>query len=295
MPTTLNISITHRVGLVWMTRAEVRNAFNETTIAELTDAFRTLGADPGVRAIVLAAEGPAFCAGADLEWMRRMSQYSHDENLADATKLATMLRTIHECPKPVIARVHGAAFAGGVGLVAACDIAVASLTAEFCLTETKLGLIPATIAPYVIRAMGPGNARRYFLTAEKFDAGEAFRIGLVQDIVAPDELDGDHQRTARRPDADQRGGGDRSQAPGPRPRVPPDRRRPRRRHGGADRGHPPERGRPRRDRVLPREAQAALGRRVRGDGAARTTRRCDPSVRNVRIGCADARAFRTIS
>jgi methylglutaconyl-CoA hydratase len=190
MPTTLNININHRVGLVWMTRAEVRNAFNETTIAELTDAFRTLGADPGVRAIVLAAEGPAFCAGADLEWMRRMSQYSHDENLADAMKLATMLRTIHECPKPVIARVHGAAFAGGVGLVAACDIAVASVTAEFCLTETKLGLIPATIAPYVIRAMGHGNARRYFLTAEKFDAGEAFRIGLVQNIVAPEELDG---------------------------------------------------------------------------------------------------------
>jgi methylglutaconyl-CoA hydratase len=190
MPTTRKINVTHRVGLVWMTRAEVRNAFNETTIAELTDAFRTLGADPGVRAIVLAAEGPAFCAGADLEWMRRMSQYSHDENLADATKLATMLRTIYECPKPVIARVHGAAFAGGVGLVAACDIAVASLTAEFCLTETKLGLIPATIAPYVIRSMGPGNARRYFLTAEKFDASEAFRIGLVQDIVAPEELDG---------------------------------------------------------------------------------------------------------
>jgi methylglutaconyl-CoA hydratase len=190
MPTNLKINITHRVGLVWMTRAEVRNAFNETTIAELTDAFRTLGADPGVRAIVLAAEGPAFCAGADLEWMRRMSQYSHDENLADAMKLATMLRTIYECPKPVIARVHGAAFAGGVGLVAACDIAVASLSAEFCLTETKLGLIPATIAPYVIRAMGPGNARRYFLTAEKFDASEAFRTGLVQDIAAPEELDG---------------------------------------------------------------------------------------------------------
>jgi methylglutaconyl-CoA hydratase len=138
---------------------------------------------------VLAAEGPAFCAGADLDWMRRMSQYSHDENLADARKLATMLRTIHECPKPVIARVHGAAFAGGVGLVAACDIAVASMNAEFCLTETKLGLIPATIAPYVIRAMGHGNARRYFLTAEKFDASEAFRMGLVQSVVAPEQID----------------------------------------------------------------------------------------------------------
>ena len=189
MPSTLRINITHRVGVVWMTRAEVRNAFNETTIAELTEAFRALGADPEVRTIVLAAEGPAFCAGADLDWMRRMSQYSHDENRADAMKLATMLRTIHECPKPVIARVHGPAFAGGVGLVAACDIAIASLNAEFCLTETKLGLIPATIAPYVMRAMGPNQARRYFLTAEKFDAGEAYRIGLVHNIAPPDQLD----------------------------------------------------------------------------------------------------------
>ena len=190
MPSTLRISINHRVGVVWMTRAEVRNAFNETTIAEITETFRTLGADPDVRAIVLAAEGPAFCAGADLDWMRRMAQYSRDENRADALKLATMLRTIHECPKPVIARIHGPAFAGGVGLVAACDIAVASLNAEFCLTETKLGLIPATIAPYVLRAMGANQARRYFLTAEKFDASEAFRIGLVHDIVPPEELDG---------------------------------------------------------------------------------------------------------
>ena len=190
MPSTLKINITHRVGVVWMTRAEVRNAFNETTIAELTETFRSLGADPGVRTIVLAAEGPAFCAGADLDWMRRMSQYSHDENRADAMKLATMLRTIHECPKPVIARIHGPAFAGGVGLLAACDIAIASLNAEFCLTETKLGLIPATIAPYVLRAIGANQARRYFLTAEKFDASEAFRIGLVHNIVRPEDLDG---------------------------------------------------------------------------------------------------------
>jgi methylglutaconyl-CoA hydratase len=190
MPTTLKINVSHRVAVVWMTRAEVRNAFNETTIAELTDTFRTLGADADLRAIVLAAEGPAFCAGADLDWMRRMAQYSHEENRADAMKLATMLRTIHECPKPVIARVHGPAFAGGVGLVAACDIAVASVTADFCLTETKLGLIPATIAPYVIRAMGASQARRYFLTAEKFSAGEAGRIGLVHSVVAENELDG---------------------------------------------------------------------------------------------------------
>jgi methylglutaconyl-CoA hydratase len=190
MPSTLKININHRVAIVWLARPEVRNAFNETTIAELTEAFRALGADPDVRAIVLAAEGPAFCAGADLEWMRRMAQYSRDENRADALKLATMLRTIHECPKPVVARIHGPAFAGGVGLVAACDIAVASLNAEFCLTETKLGLIPATIAPYVMRAMGPNQARRYFLTAEKFDAGEAYRIGLVHNIAPPEALDG---------------------------------------------------------------------------------------------------------
>jgi methylglutaconyl-CoA hydratase len=189
MPSTLKINITHRVAIVWMTRAEVRNAFNETTIAEMTEAFRTLGADPEVRTIVLAAEGPAFCAGADLDWMRRMAQYSHEENCADALKLATMLRTIHECPKPVIARVHGPAFAGGVGLGAACDIAIASLNAEFCLSETKLGLVPATIAPYVMRAMGPNQARRYFLTAEKFDASEAFRIGLVHNIAPLEELD----------------------------------------------------------------------------------------------------------
>jgi len=189
MPTNLKINISHRVAVVWMTRAEVRNAFNDTTIAELTETFRALGSDPGVRSIVLAAEGPAFCAGADLEWMRRMAQYTHDENRSDALKLATMLRTIHECPKPVIARVHGPAFAGGVGLVAACDIAIAAHTAEFCLTETKLGLIPATIAPYVIRAMGASQARRYFLTAEKFNASEAFRIGLVHDIVPPEDLD----------------------------------------------------------------------------------------------------------
>lgn len=189
MPSTLKVTITHRVAVVWMARADVRNAFNDASIAELTETFRSLGADPGVRAIVLAAEGPAFCAGADLEWMRRMAHYSHDDNRADALKLATMLRTIYECDKPVIARVHGAAFAGGVGLVAACDIAIASTDAEFCLTETKLGLIPATIAPYVMRAMGVNQARRYFLTAEKFDAAEAFRIGLVHDIVPAEELD----------------------------------------------------------------------------------------------------------
>ncbi len=186
----LEISIAHRVAVVWMARERVRNAFNETMIAELAAAFTRLGADAGVRAIVLAGRGPAFCAGADLDWMRRMSGYSLEENRADARALAEMLRTIYLCPKPVIARVHGDAYAGGIGLVAACDIAFAATTASFCLSETRLGLLPATIGPYVIRAIGAHAARRYFLTAEKFDAAEAFRLGLVHDLKTPDELDG---------------------------------------------------------------------------------------------------------
>ena len=187
---TLEISVNHRVAVIWLAREAVRNAFSEVSIAELTAAFDQFGRDDEVRAIVLAAQGPAFCAGADLDWMRRMSNYSQAENQADALRLATMLRTIYECPKPVIARVHGDAYAGGVGLVAACDISVASLNASFCLSETKLGLIPATIGPYVLRAMGANVARRYFLTAEKFNAAEAFRIGLIHEITPPEELDG---------------------------------------------------------------------------------------------------------
>ncbi|MBA2548763.1 MAG: enoyl-CoA hydratase/isomerase family protein [Burkholderiaceae bacterium] len=188
--TTLEIDINHRVAVVWLARESVRNAFNETSIAELTTVFEQLGSNEDVRAIVLAAKGPAFCAGADLSWMKRMAEYSDAENRADALRLATMLRTIYECPKPVIARVQGDAYAGGVGLVAACDIAVASLDATFCLSETRLGLIPATIGPYVLRAMHPHTARRYFLTAEKFTAAEAFRIGLAHDLAPPEELDG---------------------------------------------------------------------------------------------------------
>ena len=126
-----------------------------------------------VRAIVLAAEGPAFCAGADLNWMRRMADYTREENLADAAKLAEMLRVMYECPKPTIARVQGDVYAGGMGLVAACDMAVSVDSADFCLSEVKLGLIPATISPYVIRAMGARAAHRYFLTAERFNAAEA--------------------------------------------------------------------------------------------------------------------------
>ena len=170
-------------------RPDVRNAFNDDVIAELKNAFIEAGQAAEVRCVVLAAEGPAFCAGADLNWMRRMADYTRDENLADAGELAAMLRAIYECPKPTIAQVQGDVFAGGVGLVAACDMAVSVDTATYCLSEVKLGLIPATISPYVIRAMGARASHRYFLTAERFSAAEAHRIGLVHEVVAADVLD----------------------------------------------------------------------------------------------------------
>ena len=148
-----------------------------------------VGARADVRAVVLAAEGPAFCAGANLNWMRRMADYTREQNLADAAKLAEMLRVIYECPKPTIARVQGDVYAGGTGLVAACDMAVSVDTAGFCLSEVKIGLIPATISPYVIRAMGARAAHRYFLTAERFGAQEALRIGFVHEVVTAEQLD----------------------------------------------------------------------------------------------------------
>lgn len=184
MSSNLRISLDGQVATVTLTRADMRNAFNDEVIADLTLAFTELGQQAQVRAIVLAAEGKAFCAGADLNWMRRMADYTRDENLADAGKLAGMLRVIYECPKPTIARIQGDVYAGGMGLVAVCDMAVSVETAGFCLSEVKLGLIPATISPYVIRAMGPRAAHRYFLTAERFDAVEALRIGFVHRVVA---------------------------------------------------------------------------------------------------------------
>jgi methylglutaconyl-CoA hydratase len=177
------------VGRVTLNSPEVRNAFNDEVIAELTRAFIQLGQDPQVRVVVLAAVGPAFCAGADLNWMRRMADYTRAENLLDAGALAEMLRVMYECPKPTIARIQGDVYAGGMGLVAACDMAVSVDTANFCLSEVKLGLIPATISPYVIRAMGARAAHRYFLTAERFDAQEARRIGFVHEVVSADALD----------------------------------------------------------------------------------------------------------
>ncbi|AST30951.1 enoyl-CoA hydratase/isomerase family protein [Ralstonia solanacearum] len=177
------------VATVTLNRPDVRNAFNETVIAELTGAFHALAKEDSVRAIVLAGHGPAFCAGADLNWMQTMAGYSDDENRADALRLAEMLRAIHACPKPVVARVHGDTYAGGVGLVSACDIVVAADSAHFCLSEAKLGLIPATISPYVIRALGEQAARRYFITAERFTAAEAHRLGLVHELASAEALD----------------------------------------------------------------------------------------------------------
>ncbi len=177
------------VRTITLARPEVRNAFNDEVIAELKNAFLAVAQDASVRCVVLAAEGPAFCAGADLNWMRRMADYSREENRADAGELAAMLRAIYECPQPTIARVQGDVYAGGMGLVAACDIAVGVDTAQFCLSEVKLGLIPATISPYVIRAMGVRAAHRYFLTAERFGAAEAHRIGLLHAVVTADALD----------------------------------------------------------------------------------------------------------
>lgn len=189
MTRSVTLTVNADVATITLTQPEIRNAFSDEVIAEITAAFETVAQHPGVRAVVLAAEGPAFCAGANLNWMRRMADYSHEENLVDAGKLAAMLHAIYTCPQPTIARVQGDVYAGGMGLVAACDMAVSVDTAHFCLSEVKIGLIPATIAPYVLRAMGPRAGHRYFLTAERFDASEALRTGFVHQVIAADALD----------------------------------------------------------------------------------------------------------
>ena len=186
---TIDVAVRNAIAIVTLNRPEVHNAFNETLIAELTAALRALDADAAVRAVVLAGAGESFCAGADLNWMRKMAGFSHAQNLADAQALATMLATLNGLAKPTVARVHGASFGGGVGLVACCDIAIAEQNATFAFSEARLGLVPATIAPYVIEAIGARAARRYFLTAERFTAAEAFRLGLLHDLTQPAELD----------------------------------------------------------------------------------------------------------
>ena len=175
------------VARVTLNRPEVRNAFDDALISLLHKSFIDIEKDKSIRVMILAGNGPAFCAGADLNWMKRMAGYGYEQNLADARALADMLAALDRMPKPTIARVHGPAFAGGTGLVAACDIAVGTPEAKFCFSEAKLGLSPATISPHVIRAIGERAARRYFLTAEVFDAEEALRIGLLS--ILTDGLD----------------------------------------------------------------------------------------------------------
>ncbi|WP_310632799.1 enoyl-CoA hydratase/isomerase family protein [Paraburkholderia sp.] len=194
---TLLVDVAEHIATVTLNRPDVRNAFNETMIAEVSAAFTALGARDDVRAIVLAGNGKAFCAGADLNWMRKMAGYSDAENRADAMGLAQMLAAVYRCPKPVIARVQGDAYAGGMGLVCTADVVVAADTVNFCLSEARLGLMPATIAPYVIRALGEQASRRYFVTAEAFDCATALRLGLVSEAVSAADLDATVQRLAQ--------------------------------------------------------------------------------------------------
>ena len=187
----------HRDGPVArlrMTRADVHNAFDAALIAELTAALDEVANDAGIRVLVLEADGASFSAGADLNWMRGMAAASEEDNRTDSLALARLMRTLDALPKPTIARVQGAAFGGGVGLVACCDIAIGVPDAKFGLTESKLGLLPAVISPYVIAAIGARNARRYFATAEIFNAEEAQRIGLLHDVVNATTLDTAVQR-----------------------------------------------------------------------------------------------------
>ncbi len=186
---TLQIEREGHVARVWLNRPDVRNAFNEHVIAELGTAFTTLGADLQLRAIVLGGRGKAFCAGADLGWMREMAGYTWERNRSDAQALADMLWIVYRSPVPVIGRIHGDCYAGGVGLAAVCDVLVAAEGVNFCLSEAKLGLLPGTISPYVIRAMGEQASRRYFVTAERFSATQAGAMGFVHEVCADDALD----------------------------------------------------------------------------------------------------------
>ncbi len=178
------------VAEVFLNRPEVRNAFNDGVIAELTAAFTRLGADASLRAIVLGGHGKAFCAGADLSWMRAMADYSWGQNHADASALAEMLWTVYSCPVPVVGRIHGDCYAGGVGLAAVCDVLLAAEGMHFCLSEAKLGLLPATIGPYVVKALGEQASRRYFTTAERFSAQRALALGFVHEVMPAEALDG---------------------------------------------------------------------------------------------------------
>jgi methylglutaconyl-CoA hydratase len=189
MTQALQLQSDSAIARLRMTRTEVHNAFDDHLIADLTQALESVAKNPAIRVLVLEADGSSFSAGADLNWMRGMAKASEEDNRTDSLRLAHLMRTLDELPKPTIARVQGAAFGGGVGLVACCDIAIGVPEAKFGLTESKLGLLPAVISPYVINAIGARQARRYFATAEIFDASEALRIGLLHQVVPADALD----------------------------------------------------------------------------------------------------------
>lgn len=178
-----------QVAEVWLNRPEVRNAFNDEVIAALTQTFAALSQDESLRVIVLGAHGKAFCAGADLNWMRAMADYSWEQNRADAQKLADMLWALYQCPIPIVGRIQGDCYAGGMGLAAVCDVLVAVDDVTFCLSEARLGLLPATISPYVVRALGEQASRRYMVSAERFSAAQAHALGFVHELCSAEALD----------------------------------------------------------------------------------------------------------
>jgi methylglutaconyl-CoA hydratase len=186
---TILYSTEDKIAKVYLNRPEVHNAFNEVMIAELTEIFKDISEDDEIRVVVLTGNGKSFSAGADLNWMKKMINFSYEQNLDDSLKLAELFYLMYSLPKPVIARVNGAAIGGGTGLVAVCDIAIASEKAKFSLSEVKLGLVPACISPYVIRKTGEGRCREFFLTGERLTAKRASELGLVNQVVPPEELD----------------------------------------------------------------------------------------------------------
>jgi methylglutaconyl-CoA hydratase len=180
----LKINIERNLAFVVLDRPDVHNAFNDELVQQITDAFTDLGRRDDIRVVILCGNGKSFCAGADLKWMKRMVQYSTEQNLDDARAVGRMFLAIAKCPKPVIARVHGAALGGGAGLVAACDIGIAIESVQFGFTEVKLGIIPAIISPFVIAKIGSGRAREFFITGERFLAPVAMNLGLIQHVVS---------------------------------------------------------------------------------------------------------------
>jgi methylglutaconyl-CoA hydratase len=186
---TISYSVRDQVATVTLDRPEIHNAFNEVMIAELTEIFKKVSEDESVRVVVLTGNGKSFSAGADLNWMKKMINYGYDQNLEDSLKLAELFYLMYSLPKPIIARVNGAAIGGGTGLVAVCDIAIAAENAKFSLSEVKLGLVPACISPYVIRKVGEGKCREFFLTGERLTAQRALEVGLVNHVVSSEELD----------------------------------------------------------------------------------------------------------